>query len=209
MKKVLCALYLPLLLLTACQTAEQNQSSEEQEEAKKLLMAPPLHLGAVYQVYPENHFAMIRLIGPRPAEGATLITHPADGSADRVGNLCVAGGQHSREGLIAADIRSGTVIKGDRVFLYQRITPLESREQDMEEQAAASETTAPSAADIPAPKPQTADTNDDTVIEEQPAAPAPTVDTSVLPEDETGTPTPTTPSPKLEGIPDTFDGWDN
>lgn len=209
MKKVLCALCLPLLLLTACQIADQNQSSKEDEEMKQQLMAPPLHLGAVYQVYPESHFAMIRLIGPRPAEGATLITHPADGSADRVGNLCVASGQHSREGLIAADIRSGTVIKGDRVFLYQRITPLESREQDMEEQAAAGETTAPSAADIPAPKPQTADTHDDTVIEEQPAAPAPTVDTSVLPEDETGTPTPTTPSPKLEGIPDTFDGWDN
>lgn len=208
MKKVLCALYLPLLLLTACQTAEQNQSSKEQEEAKKLLMAPPLHLGSVYQVYPENHFAMIRLIGPRPAEGATLITHPADGSADRVGNLCVASGQHAREGLIAADIRSGTVIKGDRVFLYQRITPLESREQDTDEQAAADETPAPSAGDIPAPQPNAA-AGDDTVIEEQPAAPAPTVDTTVLPEDETGTPTPDIPSPKLEGIPDTFDGWNN
>ncbi len=208
MKKVLCALCLPLLLLTACQTAEQNQGSKEQEEMKQQLTAPPLHLGAVYQVYPESHFAMIRLIGPRPAEGATLITHPADGSADRVGNLCVASGQHSREGLIAADIRSGTVIKGDRVFLYQRIAPLESREQDMEEQAAAGETPAPSTADIPAPQPSPA-TNDDTVIEEQPSVPAPTVDTSVLPEDETGTPTPDIPSPKLEGIPDTFDGWNN
>lgn len=208
MKKILCALYLPLLLLTACQTTEQKQSSKEQEEAKKQLMAPPLHLGAVYQVYPENHFAMIRLIGPRPAEGATLITHPADGSADRVGNLCVASGQHSREGLIAADIRSGTVIKGDRVFLYQRITPLESREQDMDEQPAEAEPTPPAAGDSPTPRAAT-DSPDDTVAEGQTAAPAPTVDTTVLPEDETGTPTPDIPSPKLEGIPDTFDGWDN
>lgn len=209
MKRVLCALCLPLLLLTSCQTTEQNQGSDEQEEVKKQLMAPPLHLGAVYQVYPESRFAMIRLIGPRPAEGATLITHPADGSDDRVGNLCVASGQHSREGLIAADIRSGTVIKGDRVFLYQRIAAPEAREQDMDEQPAEGEPADSATGGMPAPSPAAADMPDDTASEEPPSVPTPTVDTSVLPEDETGTPTPDIPSPKLDGIPDTFDGWDN
>lgn len=116
-----------MLTLTVCQNAcsgfrQQNPGRETDKEEETIKIPPPLHLGAVHQVIPSRNFALLRIIGPMPSEGTVLISHPADGSTDRVGNLIVSGGQHRRGNIIIADIRSGTVIKGDRVFLYRSIT---------------------------------------------------------------------------------------
>jgi len=109
-------LSLALVLALACaqpscsvfQQQKHTEGEEKEEETAKI--PPPLHLGAVHQVIPERHFALLRIIGPMPKEGTVLISHPADGAIDRVGNLMVSSGQHRRGNIIVADIRSGTVI---------------------------------------------------------------------------------------------------
>lgn len=202
------ALLCSAALLSSCSPLQQQEGKSESEQEEKVVIPPPLHLGAVHQVYPEQGFALLRMIGPVPAPGTTLISHPADGSNDRVGNLCVSNATSSRNGIIAADIRSGTVVKGDRIFLYREIAPPEPQEQDD---------------DIPAD----ADTSgDDTVITEdnspiRPDAAQPTpdpepqqVDTTVLPEDTTPAPAPSVNTPdgipdSIRDIPDSINDWDN
>lgn len=132
--------YLPILLLTlccgfsltACSQLQQQQNDEKPEEEATPEIPPPLHLGAVHQVFSADKFALLRIIGPMPKEGTVLITHPADGSADRVGNLIVSSAQHARGNIIAADIRAGVVMKGDRVFQYRSIAaaPIEEEEPE-------------------------------------------------------------------------------
>ncbi len=197
-----------LLCLSACSFVQQQnaEDSRDTREQPKPVIAPPLHIGAVHQVYPEQHFAMIRLLGPIPAAGATLITHPADGSPERVGNLCVSNGLHIRNGLITADIRSGTVVKGDRVFLYQAIAAPEGREQTDDTPLPADNTPADDVIPEPSGLDTPADTNTPWATP-SPAADTPAVETSVLPDDGTGVPEPTAPSSKLDDIPDTYDGW--
>ena len=110
-------------LPVACIQQQQQQSSDTQnEELKEQEMAPPLHLGAVHQVYPEQGFALLRIIGPVPKGGTVLISHPMDGSNSRIGNLIVSSEFATRNNIIAADIRSGTVMKGDRIFQYRSIS---------------------------------------------------------------------------------------
>lgn len=202
------ALLCSAALLASCSLLQQQEGKSESEQEEKVVIPPPLHLGAVHQVYPEQGFALLRMLGPVPAPGTTLISHPADGSNDRVGNLCVANATGSRNGMIAADIRSGTVVKGDRIFLYREIAPPEPQEQDD---------------DVPAD----ADTSgDDTVITEdnspiRPDAALPTpepepqqVDTTVLPEDNTPAPAPSVNTPdgipdSIRDIPDSINDWDN
>lgn len=210
-----------VLLLSGCGFMQQqaNKGEEQAKEDEKIPAMPaPLHLGAVHQVYPEQGFCLLRIIGPIPRPGVTLITHPADGSSDRIGNLCVSNSQGSHNGMIAADIRSGTVIKGDRVFLYRSIAPSEQDDGTGEEEE---QPTADNTGETPA-----ANTADDTLIElpaddAKPAAPtAPaaatntpaaatgTESTSVVPEG-TAPETPDAPSERLNDIPDTISGWDN
>lgn len=98
----------------------QDAPKPEQREKKT---PPPLYLGAVHQVYPAQKFALLRIIGPMPSPGATLITHPADGSNHRLGNLVVSDNSKPQRGMVVADIRSGTVVSGDRVFLYRNVAP--------------------------------------------------------------------------------------
>lgn len=202
------ALLCSAALLVSCSLLQQQEGKSESEQEEKVVIPPPLHLGAVHQVYPEQGFALLRMLGPVPAPGTTLISHPADGSNDRVGNLCVANATGSRNGMIAADIRSGTVVKGDRIFLYREIAPPEPQEQDD---------------DVPAD----ADTSgDDTVLTEdnspiRPDAALPTpepepqqVDTTVLPEDTTPAPAPSVNTPdgipdSIRDIPDSINDWDN
>ncbi len=118
-----CFLLCTTLLTSSCLQQQQPQQQEEQtEKSTQPRVVPPLHLGAVHQVYPEQGFALLRIIGPMPAPGATLITHPANGSTERIGNLCISAQRPSRDGIVAADIRSGTMVKGDRVFLYRNIS---------------------------------------------------------------------------------------
>lgn len=194
---------------------QQEQSAAADKEEEKTKIPPPLHLGAVHQVIPERNFALLRIIGPMPREGTVLISHPADGAVDRMGNLIVSGGQHRRGNIIVADIRSGTVIKGDRVFLYRSIA--ESAEEEIPEEeteiteesdtlvdngseealpdfnntAAVSDVgSSPFATEMPQPRQeQPQDTRDEQEI------PAP-------PEQSGGIPD------KLQDIPDTLDGWD-
>ncbi len=114
------------LLMGACQQSKPQGKPGDQGK-----VLPPLHLGAVHQVYPEQGFVLLRIIGPMPKGGTVLITHPADGSNTRVGNLVVTSDQPARNNIIAADIRSGNVMKGDRVFMYRNIAaPDEKPEED-------------------------------------------------------------------------------
>lgn len=203
------ALFCSAVLLSSCALWQQQGKAEDENAEEKVVIPPPLHLGAVHQVYPEQGFALLRMLGPIPAPGTTLISHPADGSNDRVGNLCVSNASGSRNGMIAADIRSGTVVKGDRIFLYREIAPPEPQEQED---------------DIP-PAPAD-DSGDDTVLTEEntpvtpdaglPAAtPEPQqVDTTVLPEDNTPAPAPSVSTPdgipdSIRDIPDSINDWDN
>lgn len=121
-----------VLSLSACTQLLQQQNNEAPKEEATPEIPPPLHLGAVHQVFSADKFALLRIIGPMPREGTVLITHPADGSADRVGNLIVSSAQHARNNIIAADIRAGVVMKGDRVFQYRSIAaaPIEEEEPE-------------------------------------------------------------------------------
>lgn len=129
-RKPIFFLLAPMLLIGACQQQQQRQLLAEEQEEKVAKTPPPLHLGAVHQVYPEQNFALLRIIGPMPGPGDTLITHPADGSNSRIGNLVISTGQPTRNNIIAADIRSGTVVKGDRVFRYRNISAHEADEPE-------------------------------------------------------------------------------
>ena len=154
-RAILCTV-IPLLLAVSCQQQQQqqqqNQETAQEETAAKT--PPPLHLGAVHQVYPEQKFALLRIIGPMPGPGDTLITHPADGSTDRIGNLVISTGQPTRNNIIAADIRSGTVVKGDRVFRYRSIARNEESAPEQEEQNETKEVDATTVVDSPYPEPE-------------------------------------------------------
>ncbi len=206
------AVFLSLaLLLPACQQAQHKSAAET---AVKEKVEAPLHLGAVHQVYPEQGFALLRIIGPMPKTGTTLITHPADGSNSRLGNLCIASQKPTRDRIIAADIRSGTVLQGDRVFLYRDI----ARQDDTEEEitvidAPAEETpTPPTIIGEPLPGDAGATVADDTIPEPTAAG----VETTVLPTTRPNAPgsapdAPATPykAPSyINDIPDNIDDWD-
>lgn len=82
---------------------------------------PPMYVGTVDMVYPDKHFALIRVISPMPDPGTTLISHAPEGFKVRAGNLVV-----SEERLdplrIPADIRSGMVMVGDYVYAYRPLS---------------------------------------------------------------------------------------
>ena len=210
-------LSLALVLALACAQPscsvfqQQKHAAEEEKEEEKAKIPPPLHLGAVHQVIPERNFALLRIIGPMPKEGTVLISHPADGAIDRVGNLIVSGGQHRRGNIIVADIRAGTVIKGDRVFLYRSIAAGNEEEELPQEEETVTEET-----DI-TPEESLPDFNSTSVISDVGHSPFITTarseqepQTAPIPEPE--------PQPqqepvrsdipdKLLDVPDTLDGW--
>ncbi len=127
-------------LPVACMQQQQQQISDTQnEEQQEQEMAPPLHLGAVHQVYPEQGFALLRIIGPVPKGGTVLISHPMDGTNSRIGNLIVSSEFATRNNIIAADIRSGTVMKGDRVFQYRSISTSQNEDDTEGEESASVE----------------------------------------------------------------------
>ncbi len=215
------SLILPLLgILSSCSTVQQqSETAQRDKDAKEVRIPPPLHLGAVHQVIPEKNFALLRIIGPMPREGTVLISHPADGASDRVGNLQVSGGQHRRGNIIVADIRSGTVIKGDRVFLYRSITGNNPEEEIPEEEGAVSDET-DTLADNGSEN-QLPDFNTTAAVSDVGLTPfsLPTQKESISQSSDTGTsesetqqeeqPEPRTGVPdKLLDIPDTLDGWE-
>ncbi len=118
-------LLLPALsLLPACQTQR-----EEVPERLKTDEPAPLYLGTVNQVLSDRGFVILRFIGPVPTSGATLITHPADGSNTRVGNLVLSDVSQARGNFATASIRSGTVVAGDAVYLYRDVLRHPGKEQ--------------------------------------------------------------------------------
>lgn len=216
--------FLPFLLLalgcgfsfTSCSLVQQQQTAENDKEEAMPEIPPPLHLGAVHQVFPSDKFALLRIIGPMPKEGTVLISHPADGSADRVGNLIVSSAQHARGNIIAADIRAGLVLKGDRVFQYRSIAaaPVEEEEPEtftltdteidvgytppeIKEKMEQAE----SLADGPASSP---------VVEEE-LDERPGSETTVLPAQEPVAPAvpEITPHGRFDDIPDNISDWDS
>ena len=219
-------LLLAALLLPGCATQQQGKRVTEAERRENLHRTPPpLHLGAVHQVFPEKHFALLRIIGPMPAEGSVLITHPPDGATDRIGNLLVSTGQNSRSNIIAADIRSGTVIKGDRVFQYRAVAredgeePQEPAQTAAEEQPAADDTQAetPTAAPPPVPEPvlpepaalphpQQTDIAD--AVLNQPDPEPSSVETTVIPEADRVQQENPESSKLIQDVPDSIDGWE-
>lgn len=217
-RKPLILLLAPLLLLGSCQQQQQPQAQAEEQEEQKSKVPPPLHLGAVHQVYPEQNFALLRIIGPMPGPGVTLITHPADGSNSRIGNLVISTGQPTRNNIIAADIRSGTVVRGDRVFRYRNIASYtepsqdtEPGQEDMAETVTAADTSmlqeeaelVSNMRDEDFPEPvlnREDDDTQDTVVEEEPEPSVPVTPAS---------PTPQHAAPSyLNDIPDDISQWD-
>ncbi len=207
------ALALSLLPVGCLQQQQQQRAREEAEQAAPR-MRPPLHLGAVHQVYPEQGFALLRIIGPMPGPGVTLITHPADGSNSRIGNLCISSQQPSRDGIVAADIRSGTVVKGDRVFRYRNIA-----EQDESDDVIAAERPTGLATQDALPTTDTPIPAPEFSADEAPI-PAPelsgSVETTVLPTtipaaagSAPGAPAAPAQAPDyLNSIPDSIEDWD-
>ena len=216
-----------LLISTGCQTQQQQQQQEPEEtEQIEPKVLPPMHLGEVHQVYPEQGFALLRIIGPMPKIGAVLITHPADGSNDRIGNLIVSNEYTARGNIVTADIRSGSVMRTDRVFMYRSIVPknetteeeervtagehpiLDSvseeqvaaarRKKAAEEAAAPAPTPAPVAEPEPIEEPMP-ETEDDTIPETAPVE---------VTEDTPAAPAPAVEVPSyLDEIPDDIHDW--
>lgn len=198
------------VLPVACiqQQQQQQQSSDSQnEELQEQKMAPPLHLGAVHQVYPEQGFALLRIIGPVPKGGTVLISHPMDGTNSRIGNLIVSSEFATRNNIIAADIRSGTVMKGDRVFQYRNLSSAQNDEVPEEADSGNIERpildTVPDSVIMEAEEEKlqaTQESSDDVVVEHTFTTPKPEV-AQPSPVD-----TPNVPS-YLEDIPDDISGW--
>lgn len=216
---------LAAILLPGCSVFQQTKRVTEAERKEEMHRTPPpLHLGAVHQVFPEKHFALLRIIGPMPAEGTVLITHPPDGATDRIGNLRVSSGQNSRSNIIAADIRSGTVIKGDRVFQYRTVAVQdEEEEQPQAEEGADQPATEESPAEsnpetspeVPAPElpepaalphPEHTDIAD-AVLNQQDSETS-SVDTTVIPEADRVQQENPEATKLIQDVPDTIHGWE-
>ncbi len=205
----LSALFLSLcLLLPACQQQhEPGESRKAENEA-----APPLHIGSVHQVYPEQGFALLRIIGPMPPTGSTLISHPPDGSNSRLGNLCISSQKPTRDHIIAADIRSGTILKGDRIFQYRNISQQGEQEEitviDAPEGSVPEQSQPDTTGDLPN------DSGDDDTILETSVADG--VETTVLPVEKPKAPgsdkgapgTPFKAPDYINDIPDNISDWD-
>ncbi len=150
-----------------------------------------------------------------PREGTVLITHPADGSADRVGNLIVSSAQHARNNIIAADIRAGVVMKGDRVFQYRSIAAAPIEEEEPEPftmtdtdidvgytPPAIKEKMEAAMSDAAGPAPSPVVPEDDSI---------PSGETTVLPTEEPVAPAvpEITPRGRFDDIPDNISDWDS
>ncbi len=221
----------PFLVLLGCAlqfSCSQNQQQPHQDsdpQAATEKIPPPLYLGTVHQVFPDDQFVLVRMIGPRPAEGTVLITHPEDGSAARVGNLVVSSAQHAGSTIIAADIRAGVIMKGDRVFQYRNIAAAPVQEQEDPEPEPEAFTLSGDQIDLGYVPPEVQARREKLarLRELQQPRPAETVDSmpqakvpapDFVPEEEDTTPAPASDFdvpqglPKLDDVPDTISGWD-
>ncbi len=108
------------LLLASCQMFMQEQEEVKPKEEKKESV---YYIGTVYKIYADSNFALIRVVKDKPAAGTTLISHPITGAHIRMANLSVSKEtvNNSITPLIAADIRSGDLVVGDAVYIYQAV----------------------------------------------------------------------------------------
>lgn len=216
--------YLPVFLLalvcnipfTSCSQMQQQQSKTQPKEEDVPEIPPPLYLGTVHQVFSADKFALLRIIGPLPKEGTVLITHPADGTTDRVGNLIVSSAQHARNSIIAADIRAGVVMKGDRVFRYRSIAAAPIQEEEPEPF-----TLTGTEIDVGYTPPEIKEKMQQEQTEPTGPAPSPVVaeddfshhgsETTVLPTEEAVVPSvpEITPHGRFDDIPDNISDWDS
>ena len=202
--------------LNSCSQLQQQQRDEKPKEEATPEIPPPLHLGAVHQVFTADKFALLRIIGPLPKEGTVLITHPADGSASRMGNLIVSSAQHARNNIIAADIRAGVVMKGDRVFQYRSIAAAPVAEEEPEPF-----TLSGTEIDLGYTPPAIKEKMEAAMSENLPPTPSPaeqeegsgipTGETTVLPAEEPVAPAvpEITPHGRFDDIPDNINDWDS
>ncbi len=197
MKRIATAAVLVSVLFSGCQWQQKTQNSAPEETEENVL--PPLYLGTVHQVYPEQGFVLLRIIGPLPGPGTVLITHPADGSNTRIGNLMVTSDHPTRNRIIAAEVRSGNLMKGDRVFLYRNIAQPEEKPETEETQEPAAPVVIPSAPESVLPSdtpPETATFDEEPVVEEPVEKP------KKKPQQTQETPQ------HILDIPDNIDDWD-
>ncbi len=198
---MMVAAVLMCALPISCQQQQVAENTTGEQEQK---MEPPLHLGAVHQVYPEQGFALLRIIGPMPKSGTVLITHPIDGTNSRIGNLCVSSETAARNNIIAADIRSGVVMKGDRVFQYRNILATENEEETATEHPILD--TVPDSAvremEAEAETAKQQQTTQDKSEQESLLPEPPPTEPQPAPTEST-----TTPPTYLDDIPDDISGW--
>ena len=200
-------LLLACTLQFSCQQLTQKQHNAPTGENTEAEVPPPLYLGSVHQVFSNDKFALLRIIGPMPQEGTVLITHPADGSATRMGNLIVSSAQHARNNIIAADIRAGVVMKGDLVFKYRNIAAGNEEEEEQEPVTLTGEEL-----DLGYTPERMRETATREPQPEAPAAP-PAPEPEPEPEQDTPAQSPRLPKenglPKFDDIPDNISGWDS
>lgn len=207
-----------LWVLAAVGCSWMNRTEDSRKEKEKPKAPPPLHLGAVHQVYPAQKFALLRIIGPVPQPGTTVITHPADGSTTRIGNLEVSENTSPRNGMIVADIRAGTVASGDRVFLYRDVLPPKPKEALPESLVKQPESTSVPAAErglrppgsgpLPAGSSDPAPTAESGVEVTAPPASRPTPPASSEPASVPAPPSAPSAAPGyLDDIPDNINEW--
>ena len=205
--------HLLLLLAGTCLQFSCSQMQQKQEPAQpeqEIETAPPLYLGSVHQVFPADQFALLRIIGPMPREGTVLITHPADGSTDRMANLIVSSAQHARNNFVAADIRAGVVAQGDRVYEYRSIAaPIEPEEGEEEPLPS---TLGGEDLDLGYIPPAVQSLREKARQAQEGTEPEPVIPATVLPEEDEA-PEPILPSesglPRFDDIPDNINGWDS
>lgn len=221
MRKVLPTLTMLLgcALQISCSQMQQQQEQDAKPEPKQEEAPPPVYLGSVHQVFASDKFALLRIIGPLPPEGTVLISHPIDASTNRMANLIVSSSQHARNNIIAADIRAGSVAKGDRVFKYRSIASTPELEEE-EPQAQEALTMGGEEIDLGYVPPAVKARREKEAAENQEPKSEPDSDVPQIEETVTAEPADvpkeqepiireTYGLPKLEDIPDTISGWDS
>lgn len=129
----------------------------------------PVYVGKIDKVFPEMKYVLIELYSSMYESGTVLISQSPDGvTPRRVANLCVSP-ERMGSTRIPADIRAGSVGKGDLVFLYRNMaaptaqsTPAATDTTKTDDKKAADDDTPPFPVETPAAdgtKSPTADPN--------------------------------------------------
>lgn len=145
-----------------------------------------------------------------PKEGTTLISHPADGSNLRLANLCISAEKidNSVSRMIAADIRSGLVARGDAVYIYTDVLPQEPQEAQLDDVIITEDTPINPAEEAFIEDPVA------TIAKQQELEKEAEATTPVIPATTPALPKPTSKADPtlpsfIQDIPDRIEGWEN